>query len=496
MRRFKKHRLLILFILGLLLRLGLLFLDYSWDVNNHLSWSKDLWQRGFAGFYDKQSSEVYATLYPNYPPVALFIFYIFYPLQSIIHGIAWFINTHVPLFPSKLIFFIETRTFLAATLKLPAVLADLGLALIVYLITEKSFWKESRQKLRRLIESKKDPIASPGPVWNLASLQDDKKKNNAHTYSLLMAALILFNPAFFYNSAYWGQIDVIPIFFVVWSLYLLIFTKRFMWSGVIFTFAVLTKPTALVFLPIYAVIFIQKYSFKEFFKTSLLGLFIFLLSFIPFLGNFNLLLPFTIYSPKRLAAQSLPYVTNGAFNFWVLVTWFKGIKDTAPFLLGISYRVWGYILTSIFVVITLFFQRHSGKSRRMSGRFQNRSSKQQFRNDIFYVGFLIAFACFLFLTKMHERYSMLPLPFLLLASIQNRKLLRWFIVLSFISFLNLYHSWPVPRIEPLVEFIFYPPTVIGISLINVLLFLYLFKLLLDRHSGKRPSNSEGSASRI
>src|SRR3990172_7298581 len=234
----KKHSLLSFFVLGLLLRFSLLFIDYSWDINNHIVWAKDLWQRGFSGFYETQSSEVFATIYPNYPPLSLFIFYFVYPLQTIVEKIAWQINITFPLFPSKLIFFIQSRAFLAATFKLPAVFADLGIAWLCYLFAKKLFPLKSRVK-------------------NLTSI------------------FILFNPAFFTNSTMWGQIDSIPIFFVLISIYLLIFTRKSLFSGFFFVLAILVKPTALVFLPLYLIFFIRKYSLIYFLKTFLIANFLF-----------------------------------------------------------------------------------------------------------------------------------------------------------------------------------------------------------------------------
>ncbi len=419
MKFIKKHTLLTLFILGLLLRLSLIFIDFSWDVNNHIAWAKDLHNRGFRGFYEMQSSEVYATLYPNYPPLSLFIFYLIYALQSFVDSIAWWLNLTIPLFPSKLIFFLKERSFLAGIMKLPGIFSDLGIAWVCFLFAKK------------IITS--NQLASK-----------------------LVTTFVLFNPAFFFNSALWGQIDSIPIFFVLLSIYFLLFTKRFIFSGIFFVLALLVKPTALVFLPLYFIFFIRKYSLANFLKTFLVGNFIFFVSFFPFLKNLNnLLLPYSIYSEKILAAQSLPFVTNGAFNFWVLIRGFDGIKDTAPFLFGISYRLWGYLTTGFF---TLFILIRSG---------------QRFR--VFYSLFLLAFVSFLFLTKMHERYSMLPLPFLLLAGLKNKKIFRLFVILSLISFLNLYHSWPVPKIEILFTVISNPLVVVVISLLNIILFFYLFK---------------------
>lgn len=382
----KKHQLFSLLFLGFFLRLSLIFLDYSFDVNNHISWAHDLWMRGFTGFFDKQSTEVYATIYPNYPPAALFIFYLFYPIGKFIFSIFWWLNINLPLFPSNLVLFVEKKFFLAGMLKLPAIFADLGTAWLCYL-----FAKKISPKAKRL--------------------------------QLLIASLILFNPAFFYNSSYWGQIDIIPIFFVLASYYFLIYSKRHILSGILFTLALLVKPTAFVYFPIYIIFFINKNGFANFLKTLLIGNIIFIISFIPFLDKFSLTAPYIIYSEKILAAQSLPYASNGAFNFWLLITQFAPIKDTAPFILDISYRVWGFIGAGLFFILIIY----------------------KYKKSIFMASFLAAFASFLFLTKMHERYLILSLPFLLLRAVKDKRLLKWFYLLSLLSFANLYHSWPVPH---------------------------------------------------
>ena len=88
--------------------------------------------------------------------------------------------------------------------------------------------------------------------------------------------------------------------------------------------------------------------------------------------------------------------------------------------------------------------------------------------------FLIAFIAFLFLTKMHERYSLLPLPFLLLATLMNRKLLKWFIILSLISLFNLYHSWPVPKLVIITDVLYLPFITLALSSLNLGLFLVIF----------------------
>lgn len=413
----KKHLLFFLFLLGLILRLLIIFYDYSWDVNNHMVWARDFLTRGPQNFYETQSSNVFATLTPNYPPLAIFIFVVMKLINPLIHSVYWWMNIYIPLTPSNFIFFLEKLVFLAALMKVPAILADFGIAFLVFLFAKKMIPKNTKGQI-------------------------------------IAVSLILFNPAFIYNSALWGQIDSIPIFFVLLSIYFLLYTKRSVISSIIFMLALLVKPTALIFLPVYIILFIKKFGIKKSIINLFIANIIFCLFFLPFT-----LSPYTTYLNKILAAQSLPYVTNGALNFWVFIAGFRGIKDVTPFLLNISYRYFGYLIVgsiNIFIILRLI------KSKKIT-------------EDFFTALFIASFAAFLFLTKMHERYSLLPLVFLLVYSFKKTKFTGWFIILSIISFINHYRNWAVPRIEPMTKIIEGMPFAYVISTINVLIFFYLFR---------------------
>ena len=206
----KKHLLFFLFFFGLVIRLSIIFVDYSWDVNNHMVWAKDFLMRGPQGFYETQSSNVFASLTPNYPPLAIFIFVVMRIFSPLVHSLYWWLNLHIALIPSNIIFFLEKVVFLAGLMKIPAILADLGIAFLVFLFAKKIIPKN--------------------------------KKNQ-----IIAVSLILFNPAFIFNSGLWGQIDSIPIFFVLSSIYFLLYTKRSIVSTVLLTLALLIKPTVLVF---------------------------------------------------------------------------------------------------------------------------------------------------------------------------------------------------------------------------------------------------------
>src|SRR3990167_7583296 len=311
---FKKHPLLILFSLGLILRLCLIFLDFSFDVNSFITWGRDAFVLGFRGFYERPSSAVFANVYPNYPPLAVYLFYLSHGLYTLVKTLVWQLNVSFPVFPSQLVFFFDARSTLAAFYKLPSIFSDLGIAFTLVLFVRKLF---------------------------------PKKKS----YSMLAASLVLFNPAFFYNSAYWGQTEAISIFFLLLFLYFLKFKMNVV-------------------------------------KGVLISLIIFWISFFPFYKSGDILLfPFTTYFKRVLGASGLPFISNHAFNFWALISQWKNIPDTI-YLLGVRYQFWGYLLTGFFIVFILkiLVKRKFSSS-----------------NILLAIG-LTAFAAFLFLTKIHERH--------------------------------------------------------------------------------------------
>ena len=108
-----------MFLGGLAIRLALLFLDFSFDVNNHIVWGMDAVNHGLRGFYETRSSETFAVLYPNYPPAAIYLFAAVWELYSGLHAFLWWLNTSISFFPSRLMYFSDTRIFIAGLFKLP-----------------------------------------------------------------------------------------------------------------------------------------------------------------------------------------------------------------------------------------------------------------------------------------------------------------------------------------------------------------------------------------
>jgi len=429
-KRMKKY-IYVLLLTGLIFRIAISFRTYSGDVSNHIIWGKDAVDQGLQGLYERNFEKLYGHTSPNYPPLTILIFAFLYLIKNWIYQIAWFLNLRFPIFPSNLIFLLKEFDYYPYLLKLPAIFADIGIAYISYLFLNK--------------------IRVKNQVTNK-----------------LITLFILFNPAYFYNSAYWGQTDSIPLFFLLTSFFLLIYRGKILTSTVLFTLGILSKQTVVIFIPLYLIILYRLISLKTLVKIFLVSLLVFWLFFLPFFRQGNLLTyPFTTYLNKILLSPGIPFTSNHAFNIWYLLTGSRLTLASSKFILNISHTMWGYLVTGFLSLLILFkLFRHSG---------EQSESRIVVVKNILYAGFLIPLASFLFLTKMHERHLILALPFLLLLTYNNKFLLVSYLFLSLFNFLNMYHNWWFPNIQILMFFLSSPLTIIFLTYTLIGVFILMLK---------------------
>lgn len=430
----RKHFLLIIFITGLFIRISLMFLDFSFDVNNHISWAQDVFNRGLAGFYETPSKEVYGVLYPNYPPLTIFILTPFLSLYHFVFKIIWWLNITFPIFPSKIMMFIALRIFEAGIFKIPCIIGDLGLAWIIYLFAKKLV----------------------------------PKKPKLH---LIAPLLILLNPAFIFNSSLWGQVDSIAIFLLMVSFYWLFFTKNFKLSVIYFFLSLLVKPTILISLPVYGLGLLNKFGWSKTIKGFLFGSFVFWLFFLPFHKTGNIFTyPFTAYYQMIISGQGMNFISISALNIWSFFPKLLRVKDSVKLLGPLSFQTAGYLII-IFLIIKIIFQY-----------FKTKDKVKAF----LYAGFLINFSMYLFSTRMHERYIIFGLPFLLLVVLKEEDKLKWFIGFSILAFLNLYYGWPALNIKIAFNIITSSFSVFLLSALNIIIFFYFLKIfLLDSNKNNK-----------
>ncbi len=249
--------------------------------------------------------------------------------------------------------------------------------------------------------------------------------------ALFLGGLFLLTPIFWFDSAIWGQIESVLLVFLVISI-LRLYEKRYFPAMIYYVLAVLIKPQGLILAPIYLFALLETRNIKTILSCSLGGIFLFLFCIMPFssvwqtetgmsafLQAFN---PLWMIEKYQNTLASYPYFSVNAFNFCGLLglNWVPLDTGNSNLFSVINLGVMALaVLGALFLFLKI---KHHGS--------------RLFLSAYFLFGFLYTFAF-----KMHERYVILPLFFLLLDFIvsKNRKILYLFAGMSSVCFLNLYY---------------------------------------------------------
>ncbi len=378
--KMKKLEYEILFFLavGFLLRIFLSpFGTLELDFNTFISWSRTLSEHGFSEFYNGWS---------DYLPGYLYVLYFLGKIS------VWFsfLDPHL-------------------VYKLPAIIADMATAYLIYKI------------VRRY-----------------------KSKN----FSLMIVNFYIFNPAVFANSSLWGQVDSLTSFFSIAALYFLDKNSFFI-SSFLFSYGVLVKPQTLFILPvIFFVFWKKKWRVKNIFLYILFSAIFFFSMFIPFSsGN---LIEF-VFRRVFLSLEQYPYTSVNAINFWSIFGFWK--SDTSgiipPFLIG-------YFISFI-ILSGIFFKAW-------------RRSSLLVEKDKYYYASIVFFTLYLFMTRMHERHLLPVIAPLLIAVAFSPFLMIVYVGLSFLYVVNLYYSYV--WITDGFREVFNTPAIILFSLCSIFLFVF------------------------
>lgn len=384
-----RKKLIILFLSAFVFRIILAFVNWHPDLNNHVDWGIRFWQYGPGDFY---SQNVWSFSWPNQPPGTILIFAAIRKLFEFIFAGFWWLNVTIGFFPSNIMLFFEERLY-QALLKLPAILADLGIAYLIF--------------------------------WFFKKRQKDK-------IGLWGANAFLINPVTWYNSAVWGQTDATVNFFSFFAL-LLIIEKKLILSLALFFISLFIKLSLAIIAPILLIVaWQQKHKTGNWVKAFFIPLVIIGLVSLPFANGEPFSWLFNIYKDKVLGWQ-LHIITANAFNLWAFLTGIHERPDIQMFG-PLNFKIWGYILF-ILALIPLV----------------KRLLKDITERTILWVAMLTVFSSFVLLTGMHERYLYPLFPLLTIIAAFERRWLWTLVSLSAIHLINLYNFWWYPRIEALID---------------------------------------------
>lgn len=317
---------------------------------------------------------------------------------------------------------IKFKNYSYLFLKLPGIISDIGISLMIYLI--------AKRKLKSQNLSKNSP--------------------------LICMTLFLFSPAAIFASGIWGKWDdSLLSFFLLVTIYNYNSYKE----GIFYALAILTKLQGAILAPI----LLRKKKMPTLIITFVLTS---VLVLLPFLSHVELLY-------ENVVTRSIswfPQITINAYNFWWLLNWTSWGKhwSYAPvdtklyyFIIPKYFGLFVYILVSIFLNIYIWKNKYKMRA-------------------LCFSSFFIYFTSFMFLTRIHERYMFYCLPFLALmvSVLDYKKFLYSYIILSITFFLNLYivyeQNYPI-YFPSLYKF---PPLTILISLINLSVFIYILVYLI------------------
>lgn len=243
------------------------------------------------------------------------------------------------------------------------------------------------------------------------------KKIASRKLAVFTLCLVIFNPVFIFNSSIWGQVDSVLTIFMLAAI-LALRNTRFIFSSILFGFAILIKPQAIALLPVYILFTIRNFQLRTILKLLLPGfLIIFILSF-PFFPNQTLV---SLLRHIFNTANEYKYTSVNAYNLWGIGGfWFSD----QVFWNNISYQTWGYILLlSYWIVISYFYLKK--------------------KLSLYSVAALATLGFFFLPTRVHERYLYPALVFLIMttAYFKSRLLLVLTGMLSLLHLLNLYYVY-------------------------------------------------------
>jgi Gpi18-like mannosyltransferase len=238
-------------------------------------------------------------------------------------------------------------------------------------------------------------------------------------------AVVLLHPVVFYVSSWWGQYDSI---FVLTALGALIAAseRRNGLAAALIAVSLMTKPQAIPFVVPFAAWFWAAGGIREVARAAAIGLAVVVVLWLPFLaagGPLDYVDNLRAYSSGVFAILSVR-----AWNPWWLVQEVAAggdfIRDDVAFLGPITLRHIGYAATAFLsVAIGLAIIRHP-------------------RRDRLAVGLAASVLTFFtFMTQMHERYAYAAVVFLLVLMYDRRAYVLW-LVLGVVLTLNLLSAAP------------------------------------------------------
>lgn len=250
-------------------------------------------------------------------------------------------------------------------------------------------------------------------------------------FGRLAALFYMLNPGSLFNSSVWGQFDSIPATMLLAVIYLFELGKRNT-AALLFLVAVLTKPQSGLLAPMVLYLYFKDFRFEwkrigRMAAAIIAGIAIYLAIVLPFYKPTQLcgttvpafLDPFWwLFDLYLRSIGDYPFATANGFNIWTLIGG-QIQEDSLPFM-GLTYQWWGnilFLLSAVYVFYLLYKGKGSGRA-------------------IIYCSYLMLFSAFMWMTRMHERYLLPAIIFIVMAAVYDRMHIPAAVLTSLCVFAN------------------------------------------------------------
>jgi len=394
--------LIILLLAGLALRLAIAYVFYpdsgfKADLNIYASWARTLADYGTWDFYKKAG-------FSAYPPGYL---YLLWPIGLL----------------SKLIAPGEPASVAIGLIKLPPILSDIAVGAVLYSLV--SGWARPSRR--------------------------------AEALGLAAAALYVFNPVTWYDSALWGQTDAIGALVLLLGVGALVRGNSEGAAGIAVLAALVKPQYGVVLIPLVGVVLLRRHLWRagsgprntprgperlhawlaneqgpvRILTSFLVGVVVFFVVALPF--NMG---PYEYLALVARNARLYPYLTVNAYNPWALI----GVGKT-PSL--VSSGLWsvdsvkllgplsGVLIGSLLFVVGFLIGLARGFWR-------------DDRRSIVLLALFLSAAFFILPTRVHERYLFPVFAFLPILAVDNRRWAVALVLFAIGSFINLHAILTIP----------------------------------------------------
>ncbi len=231
------------------------------------------------------------------------------------------------------------------------------------------------------------------------------EKHTNNIFALLCGMFLLFNPAMFFNSSAWGQIDAVFILFIALAI-LYLKKENYILGALFFTISLLIKPQAIMFAPVVGLAYIFALLKKGQMKKALAGIFggalvaaaVMFIVIYPFTGSQP---PMWIIDKYAGTVNFYPYASLNAFNIYTLVG--ANFAPSTESFLFLNYEILGIIFIVLICAVTVIVQYRSRE-----------------RRPLFDISAFLILSVFMLAHAMHERYILPVCVLLIFAYVYSR----------------------------------------------------------------------------